>query len=100
MTDAAKGDLVQIHNIILTPEQRPENLPSETRAVPFEGWVKGFLVDKTASLGQEVTIETLAGREMKGTLTAVNPVYDHGFGLPQPVLLPIGAELSRRLVGG
>jgi len=64
MTDAAKGDLVQIHNIILTPEQRPESLPPETRAVPFEGWVKGFLVDEAASLGQEVTIETLAGREM------------------------------------
>ena len=94
MTDAAKGDLVQIHNIILTPEQRPESLPPETRAVPFEAWLKGFLVDEAASLGQDVAIVTLAGREMKGTLTAVNPVYDHGFGLPQPVLLPIGAELS------
>ena len=100
MADAAKGDLVQIHKIILTPDQRPESLPPETRAVPFEVWVKGFLVDEAASLGQKVTIETLAGRQLEGTLSAVKPVYDHGFGTPRPELLPIGAELSRRLAGG
>ncbi len=96
MADAKKGDLVQIHKVILDPGQRPETLPECTRSVPYECWVKGFLVNREATIGDEVRIETLIGREISGTLVSVNPTYDHNFGLPQKELLYIGRELRKR----
>jgi hypothetical protein len=36
MVDAKRGDLVQIHRIILKPEDRSPNLPADTRIVPYE----------------------------------------------------------------
>ena len=97
MPDAHKGDLVQIHQVILEPDQRPENLPSSTRSVPYECWIKGFLLDDRADLGNIVRIETLIGREISGTLCQVNPTYDHNFGAPQKELLSIGGEARRQL---
>ena len=97
MPDAQKGDLVQIHRIILEPDQRPANLPSSTRSVPYECWIKGFLIDDRADLGNIVRIQTLIGREISGTLCQVNPTYDHNFGTPQKELLSIGDEARRQL---
>jgi hypothetical protein len=97
MPDAKKGDLVQIHKVILEPGQRPETLPECTRSVPYECWVKGFLVNGEATIGNEVRIETYIGREISGTLVSVNPTYDHNFGLPQEELLFIGRELRKRV---
>jgi hypothetical protein len=97
MVDAKKGDLVQIHKIILKPEERPPNLPSDTRSVPFEGWIKGFLLDEKAALGDEVRVETFIGREYSGTLSAVNPVYDHNFGAPPKEILTVGKEAKQQL---
>ena len=96
MADAQKGDLIQIHNIILEPEDRPDTLPESTKAVPFEVWIKGFLLDSKADIGDRVRMKTFIGRELTGTLTAVNPMYDHNFGLPRKELLPIGGELKKR----
>ena len=97
MSDAHKGDLVQIHSILLKPDQRPATLPASTRAVPYECWIKGFLLNESADLGNQVTIETFIGRKLSGTLCLVNPVYDHNFGTPQKELLAIGAEVRRQL---
>jgi hypothetical protein len=97
MTGAQKGDLVQIHRIILEPDERPDSLPACTRAVPYESWLKGFLVDEHAKVGDQVTIQTFIGREIRGTLQKINPVYDHNFGVPQATLLPIGNEAKSRL---
>ena len=97
MPDARKGDLVQIHSVILKPDQRPDNLPSSTRAVPYECWIKGFLLNEGANFGDEVAIETFIGRQLSGTLCLVNPMYDHNFGKPQKELLPIGPEAQRQL---
>ncbi len=94
---AKKGDWVQIHNIVLSPEQRPENLPQETREVPLEMWVKGFLVDESAKVGDEVEIETVIGRRVKGELVMVSPGYYHDFGVPPKELLSVGKELRERL---
>jgi len=80
---ALRGDLVQIHKVILTPEQRPENLPASTRIVPYEGWIKGFLLDDEAEVGDTVRVETFIGREVVGTLVEVNPAYDYKFGKSQ-----------------
>ena len=100
MADAKKGDMVQIHKIILRREERPSNLPSDTRSVPFEGWIKGFLLDEKATIGDEVRVETFIGRECSGTLYAVDPVYDHNFGAPQKEILTIGKEAKQRLKKG
>jgi hypothetical protein len=97
MAEAKKGDLVQIHRVVLEPNQRPDTLPECTKTVPYEGWIKGFLINTEAALGDEVQIETLIGREISGTLVSTDPTYDHGFGKPQKELLSIGREL-RRLV--
>jgi hypothetical protein len=97
MSDARKGDLVQVHKIVLKPDQRPDTLPECTRAVPYEGWVKGFLLNESANFGDEVNIETLIGREISGVLAQVNPTYDHNFGIPQKELVYIGNESRRRL---
>ncbi len=96
---ARKGDLVLIHLVVLEPAQRAENLPEVTRAVPYEGWIKGFLLEKDANIGDKVRIESLIGRELSGVLTEINPVYDHGFGEPQPELNAIGPEAWKELQG-
>ena len=94
---ALKGDLVQIHKVILTPEQRPENIPASTKAVPYEAWIKGFLLNNEAGIGDTVQIKTFIGREVSGTLVEVDPVYDHNFGKPQPALLSVGIEARKQL---
>ena len=97
MEQAKAGDWVQIHNVILSAEERASQVPEDTRQVPFEMWLKGFLVDDEAEMGQEVTIVTVTGRRIVGTLVAVNPIYPHNFGEPVPELLGIGHELRELL---
>jgi hypothetical protein len=97
MPDAKRGDLVQIHKVILDPSQRPDTLPECTRSVSYECWVKGFLIDESVNIGDEVKIETFIGREISGILEQVNPVYDHNFGVPQKELLDIGSESRKKL---
>lgn len=90
--DALRGDLVQVHKVILTPEERPENLPPSTKAVPYEAWIKGFLLDDAAKVGDTVRVETFIGREVSGTLVEVNPAYNHKFGKPQRDLIWVAIE--------
>lgn len=97
MADATRGDLVQIHRIVLQPDERPDSLPSSTKSVPYECWIKGFLIDEEANKGESVRVETFIGREVSGTLYRVNPKYEHNFGRPQKEILPIGNEIRRHL---
>jgi len=92
MTSLA-GNWVQIHNIVLAPEERPNTLPAETRAVPLEMRVKGWQVTDSAEIGDQVSIRTVLGREQTGKLIAVNPEYGHDFGRVIPELLAAGDEL-------
>lgn len=92
----AKGTWVEIHTIILLPGERAQQIPEDTQAVPLEMYAKGFLVDE-ATLGENATITTAAGRRLTGTLGAENPPYDHGFGAPVPELSVIGIELRTLL---
>ncbi len=96
---AKKGDFVQIEVRILEPEERAPNLPEDTKRVPFEMRVKGFMLNDEASLGEVVRIRTFSGREVEGKLIAINPKYEHNFGEPVPEILTIGEEL-RELLGG
>jgi hypothetical protein len=96
---ARRGDLVRIHVTVLQPEQRASHLPEATRSVPFEGWIKGFLLDEQAVIGQVVRIKTLIGREISGVLMETEPIYEHNFGRPQPELNLIGQEAWQKLEG-
>ena len=94
---AKKGEWVQIHIVVLQPEERSDRLPEETSSVPLEMWAKGFLLNEEARLGDSVEIETEIGRRLQGSLSAVNPGYTHSFGAPIPELLQAGRQLRSLL---
>ena len=94
-----RGQLVEIHLVVLKREERQADLPEETRKVPLEAWVKGRALFE-AEIGQEVEIETASGRRVKGTLTDIAPGYAHTYGPVVPELEPVGRELRAMLKGG
>ena len=96
---AKKDDWVQIENTVLAVGERAPQVPAETAAVPMIMKLKGFLKNATAKLDDEVTVITLAERELSGKLIAIMPKYNHDFGLPQPELLNIGINLREILRG-
>ena len=91
-----KGKWVEIHKIILEKGERAPQVSDDTKQVPLEMKVKGFL-EEDAIMGEEATIVTPTGRTLSGTLIEVNPAYTHQFGPPIPELLPIGKELREIL---
>lgn len=90
---AVKGDWVRIHKIILKKDQRAPQIPEDTKGVPFEMWDKGFLLSSSAETGDEVEVETIIGRRVKGKMIAVNPQFDHAWGDCVPEILHIGRQL-------
>lgn len=97
---AFMGDYVQIHRVILNPGERAPQVPDDTKKVPLEMFVKGFLVDTEAVLGQEVTIRTVIDRKITGKLVAINPQFIHDFARPQPELLTVGQEVRKKIKRG
>ncbi|KXG74065.1 hypothetical protein AN619_26750 [Thermotalea metallivorans] len=95
----SKGEWVLIHNIVLKPEERAPQVPEDTKKVPLESWVKGFL-QQDAQIGEEVEVKTITGRMVKGRLVEVHPAYTHHFGKFVPELLQIGIQLKEMLAGG
>lgn len=73
-------DYIQIEKIILEPAERSQQIPEETRCVPFKVFVNGWLVNDEAAIGDEVTILTRIGRSLTGRLYQINPEYTHSFG--------------------
>jgi len=96
---AIKGDWVKIHNIVLNPDQRAPQVPEDTKQVPLEMWIKGF-IENDAEMGDTVSITTYTGRKMEGTLVEIKPTYTHSFGDNVPELLQIGLQLREILFGG
>ena len=96
---ANKGDWVEIHNIVLQPAERAPHVPDDTKTVPLEMWVKGFITH-SAKVGEYVEIETVTGRKVKGILTIVNPPYFHSFGNFVPELLKVREQVKSVLFGG
>lgn len=96
-TVARKGDWVRIKNTILKVGERAPQVPEETRAVPLDMWVNGFLVNDQAAVGDQVAVTTLAELRREGTLTDIKPVYRVDYGQTQPELLAIGPELRALL---
>jgi hypothetical protein len=96
---AKKGDWVNVHDIVLTSEQRAPQVPEDTKSVPLELWVKG-IAQSSANLGDLVEIETLTGRKVTGKLVDVFPTYTHSFGDYVPELHTISTQLRSILFGG
>lgn len=94
----AKGQWVEIYRVVLTPGERAPQVPDDTKRVPLEMRVKGFL-ETDAGIGDEVVITTAAGRSVSGKLTAANPAYTHGFGEPIPELVGIGRRVRGIIAG-
>ncbi len=99
MNAAKKGDWVQIHQIVLKPDERAPQVPEDTKKVPLELWVKGIAL-QDAKIGSMIEVETATGRRVKGELTAVNPRYVHDFGDFVPELLKVDMQLREILFGG
>lgn len=91
MNKIPQNTWVEIEQIVLRPEERAANLPEDTRQTPYVLRVSGFLQHE-AEVGQTVTIRTMIGRELNGTLKTVLPSYTHSFGTVVPELLTIGTE--------
>ncbi len=96
---AKKGDYVNVYNVILTPEQRAPQVPDDTKKVPLEMWVRGFLTED-ANINDQVTVKTITGRLVKGKLVEENPTYRHSFGEHVPEIFQIGLQLKSILFGG
>jgi hypothetical protein len=99
MTDevrAREGDWVEVERTLLDPADRSANLPPETAAEPLRMWVKGFALGE-AALGGELSVETMTGRTVSGTLSAVNPGYFITYGNPIPELTHVGRDLRAQL---
>lgn len=94
---AKRGEWVRIHWHVLPAGERAPNLPDDTRAVPLEARIKGFLLADEARIGDRVRVRTLIGREHEGTLEAINPAFGHDFGRAVPELMAVGGELRRIL---
>lgn len=98
-TRIAARSWVEIHQVVLTPEERAPGIPEDTSKVPLEMRVKGFLIEE-AELGDMVEITTPIGRRLKGRLLEGNPAFRHDFGAPVPELLEIGRQLKELLNEG
>lgn len=97
---AYKGAWVRIKNTVLNVGERAPQIPEETKAVPLEMWMNGFLDDDEAETGRQVTITSLAGLKREGTLVEIMPRHNVDYGQVQPELLTIGSELRALLQEG
>jgi hypothetical protein len=92
----AAGTWVEISTVVLEPARRAPRIPEDTKRLPLEMRVKGFLAAPVV-LGDRAEIITAARRKLGGILTAVNPPYSHGFGAPIPELSAIGGKVRALL---
>ena len=95
---AKKGQWVQIHNVVLKVGERAEQVPEDTKAVPLEMWVKGYLTAE-AELGSECSVITPTGREVKGKLEEIEPGYIHDFGGYVPELDIVRWQVREMVTG-
>lgn len=97
--NAKKGDWVRIYKVVLSANERGANVPDDTKKVPLEMWDKGFLIDSEAAIGDNVTVETIVGRQIAGELVEVNPSFDIKYGDCVTETLYIGKQLKDMLGG-
>jgi len=90
------GDWVEVESVLLEPADRSKNLPEDTAAQPLRMWIKGY-AQSAVEMGAEVSVQTVTGRTVTGTLSDINPGYFHTFGRPIPELVHVGPDLRERL---
>mgnify|MGYP005832972089 CR=1 FL=1 len=90
-----KGEYVEIKITALNKNERAENLPIDTKNLPYEGKIRGYL-KSDSNIGDEVIIETPIGREVKGTLLGKVNSYEHSFGEPIRELIDIGKKIKEK----
>ena len=66
---AKKNEYVRIHRSVLEAVERTGKLPEDTKSVPLEMWVKGWLQDEEAQIGDTVTVEISPYDLGKGRIT-------------------------------
>lgn len=93
-----RGSWVQIHKIVLEPEDRAPQVPEDTKKVPLEMWVKGYLLEN-AYIGDFAAVRTLTGRVEKGTVVEENPTFTHNYGAFVPEILQIGRMVKSIMFG-
>ena len=99
MTDELRcvaGDWVEVEYVLLQPSERAAGLPEDTAAQPLRAWVKGFALTG-GMIGDELEVETITGRHVRGHLSAIGPGYTHTFGTPPPEIVNIGRDLRSRV---
>ncbi|MDD3401222.1 MAG: 2-amino-4-oxopentanoate thiolase subunit OrtA [Eubacteriales bacterium] len=94
------GDWVQVEITVLEPDERAKNIPDDTKQVPLQMWVKGYMQNESACMGDTVTVKTRVGRLVEGRLCAVNPCFEHNFGGFIPELLKIDDDVKAIVFGG
>ena len=97
---AKKNEYVRIHRTILESVERTGKLPEDTKNVPLEMWVKGWLQEEEAKLGDTVTIKTVVGRLETGELMEEQPCYALNYGEFVPEILEIDQQLRGFLFEG
>lgn len=80
-----KNSFVEVHSIVFDANERTAKIPDDTLKVPYEMFVKGYLVDK-AEVGDDVEIITVTGRSVRGKLLKVNPTFKLDYGKYVPEL--------------
>lgn len=95
---AKKDDWVEIEQILLTPEQRAPQVTEDTKKTPLKQWIKGYLINDNAIIGDMIEIQTMSGRYVEGILSEVNPAYIHNYGSTIKELLDVGRELKHKLI--
>ena len=93
-----KGTYVRIRRTILKPEERSENLPEETKHVPFKMWIKGYLLEDS-DLFDIVKVKTITGRIETGRLKEANPPYKHSYGDYIPEILILRDIIKKDMYG-
>ena len=90
------GDWVEVEYVLLEPAERAAGLPDDTAAQPLRAWVKGFAL-AGGMIGDEVEVETMSGRTVRGHLSDTAPGYTHTFGTPPAEIVGIGRDVRARV---
>ena len=93
-----EGTWVELQQVVLEAGNRAPNVPDDTARVDFVARIRGFLLTE-APMGGDAIVRTLARRQVRGRLIAMNPRNPADFGDPVPELLRLGEAARDALEG-
>lgn len=95
-----KGDYVVIEDLVLPAGERAPQVPDDTAKTPMIALNRGWLLEEEAVSGDRVSVETVIGRKVEGTLTNRSPSPAHDWGDHCPELQVIHRQVRDLLFGG